>query len=214
MTDSSKLPNAKVVDAIFRKWMENKERAAAANGELGERVQVQEQNNPAYTGAFRQVYNKIRYKAKTNELAARELADTISVAVEFALAAIDAEGHTGDLDKMARDKAQEKPQGSTPKDAMPLDEAEKAFEKTKHLAVVEGGKGRKGKADKADKPKPGRKPKADKTFSEEQREANEAGDAMARGEPLPADDDDEIPATNPANPVQGAEGTGTYKIVS
>lgn len=198
-----KLPNANVVRALYSKWASNKKQTSSLNGEYAERIQIQEGNTPGYK-IFQSTYNKIMNKAEANELAALDMAAMMQIACEQAVDDIRSKGHVGDIAEMAEKSTEKAASGKTgsreplgkrlvkasleardiAKDGLPLDEAQKKFEKTAHLHVVDGG------AEK--KRGPGR-PKKDKGFVEAQREETAKGDALIR-QVINGDDEPALPA--------------------
>lgn len=98
-------PEASVLDDLFRVNVVTEEQVTDAKGELNDRLKAQYEIHRDFSAAEWALYRKIRKLALTDELKARSKIAAQRMALDLAEEAIDREGHVGDIDKMAREKA-------------------------------------------------------------------------------------------------------------
>lgn len=189
MTEAAqKLPNKSVVNSLWSKLIQVKEKTSAIAGELGERVRHHVENSNLHSRAWRTA-GQILSKGERNEIAALEEISHLRVYLDWVEERIKAKGHVGDLAHMA-----EKPEA----DVVGLDEARKHFEASAHKAPTPEEVD-----EKASKRKRTRKPKEDaREFGEELRETIATGDEHIR----------RVASGEPPSPLEGATGQGSYKI--
>lgn len=144
-----RMPQESVLDTLFRKFLEVKEKTSSLAGELGDRVKAQ-YDNGNLDPFFWKTYSALRKKGHDNEIRGLEMCEQGIAACEMAAKHIRARGHVSDLVKDAQ--AAEAKDGNV----LPLDQAKAAFERTKHKAPTPAEVDEKA----AQKAKRGRKPKA------------------------------------------------------
>ncbi|MGV6876670.1 hypothetical protein ACUSIJ_28890 [Pseudochelatococcus sp. B33] len=148
--ETKKLPNRKLLLALFKESASVKEKTSSIAGAFGDRIKSAQENGNLNGAAFRAVASIYR-KAKTNELAALDMIDHVREYLDAVEEDIREGGHVGNLDDLARmapvddDDFDDDEDGEpveevrdVKRDGIPLDKALEAFEGTKHLAPPPG----------------------------------------------------------------------------
>lgn len=125
------LPNKSIVLALFKKGAEVKQKTSSISSEYGERIKAQIENGNLHRRAY-STAEKIAYKALTNEIAALQEISHLRYLLDIVEDEIRKKGHVGDLAEQA--DAASKADTALTENAMPLDQAEKAFEANAHKA--------------------------------------------------------------------------------
>jgi hypothetical protein len=208
-------PDPVVLDALFKRWAANKEQVAGLNGEVGDRLKTQYDLKKGFTPKGWQTYSSVRWIGLSNEAKARAEIRSIRRACDVAEAELDKNGHVGDIADMAEaaakaeaeakkvEAAEAETKAAATGNALPLDEAQKAFEANADKAPTPA------EVDAKAKKKGKRVTKADRDtvdqFREELRANNAKGDAHIR------EVASELGASRKAEALEGP-GHGTYKL--
>jgi hypothetical protein len=227
-----KIPAPQVLDTLIRRFAENKEKTAAMNGDLGDRLRNQYDLCPDFNAFFWSLFKKVCYAGMTNELKSREMIRIGRLALDAGEAWMDEHGHTGDIATMAEKAAQQgdnTPKGSQPKAEAPVEPQQEAAPAS-NVVPLEGKAGKPAKAPKAPKQAKGEKKPKDSVdeFRESLRGTVEQGDAhikqVAAGQiPTPPSELPDIPESlDRRKKNEGRERTsdpdqhdvGKYRILS
>jgi hypothetical protein len=214
-------PDPLVLDALFKRWAANKEQVAGLNGEVGDRLKTQYDLKKGFTPKGWQTYSSVRWIGLSNEAKARAEIRSIRRACDVAEAELDKNGHVGDIADMAEaaakaeaeakkvEAAEAETKAAATGNALPLDQAKKAFEANAHKAPtpaeVDAKAAKKGKrVTKKDKDSVDR-------FREELRGTIAEGDAHIKAVANDTGAVEPPRAARKAEPLEGP-GHGTYKL--